>query len=188
MRIAICGAGSVGKSTLLEAMREDKFSPLPDETEFITEVTRSVGKKLPINAQAQNYDETQLMIAGAHLHNLSKEHFVVDRCLIDGFVYTNYLWQKHKCSVSVRELSYLALDKGLKMYDHIFFIPIESRVKLENDGVRSTDPEFRKDINHHMDMLIKNLKLDGQGANIHTITGTVEERLQTVNRIIKNGR
>ena len=97
LKIAICGAGSVGKSTLLEALRKDaQFNN--GEIEFITEVTRTIGKSLPINKSAKDYDATQLMITGAHLNNLSKESFVVDRCLIDGFVYTNYLWQDHKCS------------------------------------------------------------------------------------------
>ena len=81
-----------------------------------------------------------------------------------------------------------ALDKGLKLYDFVFYIPIEARVKLDDDGVRSTDVEFRKDINHQMKMLISNLKMEGRGDNIFDITGSVEERVQIVKRIVTNGR
>ena len=185
LKIGICGSSSVGKSTLVKALT--KY--LQDEDiEIITEITREVSKSLPINSSAQNYDETQMIITGIHLGNLIKERFLSDRCLIDSFVMTNYLWQAHKCSIGVRELAHIALDKGIRLYDHIFYIPIEARVRLEDDGVRSTDVEFRKDINHQMKMLISNLKMEGRGDNIHEITGSVEERAQAVKRIITNGK
>ena len=98
------------------------------------------------------------------------------------------MWQIHKCSVGVRELANIAVDKGLKLYDFVFYIPIEQTVKIEDDGVRSTDSEFRKDINHQMQMFISNLKMEGRGDNIFKITGTIEERLVTVKRIIRNGK
>lgn len=185
MKIAICGSGSTGKSTLIEHLRPE-FEK--DGYKIIKELTRKVGKSRPINEKAANYDETQALLVGAHLNVLIKDKFLSDRSILDVFVYTNYLWQKHKVSVSVREMAHLALDIGVKMYDHIFYIPVEARVKLEDDGVRSSSSEFRKDIDHHMMMLIKNLKMDGQGKNIHTITGSVEERASQMRRIIKNGK
>lgn len=185
MRIGICGSNSVGKTTILKALQED---PMFEGVEFVEELTRTIGKNFPINNTAQDYSNTQLLITGQHLANLAKENFVVDRCLVDGFVFTDYFWLKGKCSIGARDLAHTALQQGIKLYDHVFYIPIETAVQLEDDGVRSTDVEFRKNIDHKMKMLVSTLRLENGCQHIHTVTGTVEERVKKIKTIIKNGR
>lgn len=61
----------------------------------------------------------------------------------------------------------------------ICYFPIEFPVV--DDGVRSTDEEFRAEI----DFLIKTF-LDSAEIKYHTITGTVEERIAKVDSILNS--
>ena len=76
MRIAISGAQSVGKTTLINALRSEKA--LKDYT-FCTEVTRRVGSYgLPINEDGT--DITQRLIMQEHIVN----YFMNDNMICDG--------------------------------------------------------------------------------------------------------
>lgn len=185
MRIAFCGTGGVGKTTLINLLK-DYFSDR--EFVFLDEITRTLKENgFPINHdQTTDYNQTQLMILGAHLHNLSHSHFITDRCLIDGFAYTEYLALHNKVNSPVRDAAANALEAGLKMYDLIFYIPIE--FAPENDGVRSVDINFIKGIDRIIQDYITEVKINRGITSIYTITGSVEERIEKIKNIIINGR
>ena len=60
-----------------------------------------------------------------------------------------------------------------------FYIPIEFEV--EYDGFRSMNEDFRKEI----DKNIKDL-LDGMGIDYIELRGTVEERLEIMENVMRN--
>lgn len=184
MRIGICGTGGVGKSTLIEQVR-----PFLEERgyEVVTEITRKIKEQLgkPINYdQSSDYNETQLLILGAHLSNLAKPKMVSDRCLIDGYAYTEYLSLLNKVDNPCRDTVANALEAGLSLYDLIIYIPIEFEV--EDDGVRSVDESFRRAIDKIMKDYIAEIRVNRGTDFIHEITGSVEQRVQQFKTLIIN--
>ena len=86
MKISFTGTGCSGKSTLLQ-LCQDYYG---DRFEYITEVTRPLARKgFKINEDGD--DATQRAIIDAHIENNKLSNVVMDRCIIDGYVYTNWL-------------------------------------------------------------------------------------------------
>jgi hypothetical protein len=97
-------------------------------------------------------------------------------------VYTEYLCSKGNVGFTVRDCAANALEAGVKLYDLIFYIPIE--FPLQDDGVRTTNEEFRKSIDQMMNTYITEASIN-QGLNhIHKIEGTLEERILAIKTIV----
>ena len=170
MRIAFTGAHSTGKTTLLNRLKHDPMFNL--EYEFIDEITRRMTKKgLKINEGGD--DMTQLLIMNSHISNILKEKSIMDRCALDGVVYTQWLKQQDQ----VKEGTYLTavnvFNDLISKYDIIFYTSPED-VPLEDDGERSINVKFRDEIIHLFKIYMSNLD------NVITLRGTVEERLITI--------
>ena len=90
MIISFTGAQSTGKTTLLNLIRDKNY-----EFNYVDEVTRRIKREynLPINESGG--DITQSMIMADHIANVYKkgDHdvTVLDRCAVDGIVYTDWL-------------------------------------------------------------------------------------------------
>ena len=89
MIYSFTGAQSTGKTTLLKLCKERHKN-----FRYVDEVTRKIksgGNE--INNTANNYDQTQLLICEDHLRNIRLEgNYLLDRCIVDGYVYTRYLF------------------------------------------------------------------------------------------------
>jgi thymidylate kinase len=193
MLISFTGSQSSGKTTLLNALRKHLYEDgdLPDWT-VIDEVTRKIARQgMPINNEAPDYNQTQLMIINDHLANINnyikegKTKTALDRCLLDGLVYTEYFYRNKKVSKHVRDYAQRAFETSFKNYDHVFYIePVDT--SLVDDGVRSTDSKFRADIVIIFEEVIKYYS-DKSGRNIVIrLSGTVQKRLETLLSVIYN--
>lgn len=177
--ISISGTGSVGKSTLLGALREEADL---SEYKFVDEVTRKVkAAGYPINEQAT--DSTQLAIAAAHEENIKYDGKVIlDRSLLDCLAYTVYMQEKGQ--VTLGTLDYIGkkwLEYSTKI-DLYFYIPIE--FPAEDDGIRSIEVEFRERVDEIIQGLFADLVEAGFENKINILTGTVEERIKKFKEII----
>ena len=88
MLLGFTGAQCTGKTTLLN-MCKDTFN----NYKFVDEVTRKVGRMGHV-INEQGDDVTQLFILKEHLTNHvipPDENWVLDRCVVDGYVYTRWL-------------------------------------------------------------------------------------------------
>ena len=143
MRISFTGAQSTGKTTLLRECCNNTFFR---KFHCVKEVTRKVARERNVNINETGSDVTQLFILNEHLHN----HHVsgsalLDRCIVDGWVYTDYLERYHKVSEWVRDYAYNMYQMLLPKLDIIFYTsPVD--VPIEDDGHRSVDIQFRNDI------------------------------------------
>lgn len=171
MRVGITGAQSVGKTTLLNALRSEK---LFKDYVICDEVTRRVkGYGLPINENGTNV--TQRLIMNEHIYNaFMHENMLTDRTALDGLVYTSYLWSKGKVDINTMTHVRDVFAKVWPMYDYVFYI--EPEFEIVSDGVRSIDLEFRDNIARIFDTTIDKNKL-----SIHRVKGSVRNR---VNKII----
>tara|TARA_R110000765_G_scaffold245755_1_gene347862 strand:- start:1797 stop:2342 length:546 start_codon:yes stop_codon:yes gene_type:complete len=180
MRISFTGAQSTGKTTLLNICKKQ----YPNFV-YVDEVTRRIKRErgLDINNTAENYDTTQIEIIKDHLQNIKiddkQNKVILDRCIYDGFVYTRYLYELGKVSVRVYNYAYRIFRENRHKYDTVFYTDPED-VKLVNDGVRSTDIDFRNRIIE----IYKEFNIDFE-PNIVKISGTVNERWNTINKILE---
>ena len=170
MRIGITGAQSVGKTTLLNALRSEKFFK-----DFIIcdEVTRRVKSYgLPINEEGT--DTTQKLIMNEHIFNVFMfNDMLTDRTALDGLVYSTYLYKQNQISISTMKYVRQVFDKVWPEYDHVFYI--EPEFDIVDDGVRSTNLSFRNEIADLFETTIEKEKL-----TMHSVKGSVRNRVNSI--------
>lgn len=178
MKIGITGVHSSGKTTLLNALRsEAQFK----NYSFCTEITRWV-KSLGFPINEDGTDSTQTLIMMKHIYNLYMfDNFVTDRTAIDGYVYSQWLFNQGKLSKHVLEDVYKVFHKCVNSYDYILLIRPE--FDIENDGTRSTDIRFRDEI----DTLFQ-MTLDKEKIKYYQVSGSVRERVEQVLNIINKDK
>lgn len=141
MLVSFTGAQSSGKSTLLN---KAKIDPFFRKWDFVPEVTRVV-KRMGHDINELGTDTTQLFIFAEHLRNHHNTHdTVLDRCVIDGVVYTQHLVMNNKVSKWVYHHAMNLLHMLLPKLDIIFYT--EPDIPLVDDGERSVDIDFRNNI------------------------------------------
>lgn len=174
MRISFSGAQSTGKTTLLN-LCQAKYA---NQFTFIPEVTRVLKKQgYPINEKGT--DATQLQIIIAHLENSWKTNVIMDRCMLDGVIYTEYLHQIGQVNLDTLSVARMVSHMLCERYDCIFYTDPRD-VLLQNDGTRSTSINFRNSIIELFDRYIES----GGWKNIHILSGTVEARMSKIDSIL----
>ncbi len=172
MRIAFTGTHSTGKTTLLNAL---KNAPKFLEYRFADEITRVISKTYKINEFGD--DETQRRIMLSHVENIKFDNVIMDRCSLDGYCYTKYLWEKGNVSKEVLDMAREVNDRIVNDYDIIFYLTPD--FELTDDGVRSTNAEFRSRVAEIFDEEIRKVT-----TKVVYLKGTVEERLTTIKNYI----
>lgn len=168
-RVALVGASSVGKTTVYELLKKE----LP-EFSFINESTRTVGKYgFPINEEGTS--ETQLAISSFHLEALLEPGDVIlDRCYLDLLVYSTYM-----DNLSNSAYNYI-LDTWIRVmnqYTHYIYFPIE--FTSVDDGVRSTNEEWRSKIDNHFRTALESRK-KMEGKDYLTVSGSPKQRVSQI--------
>lgn len=177
MIVSFTGAQSTGKTTLLNRL----VASNPDVT-FVEEVTRRIKRLYDVPINEDGGDLTQYLIMADHVQNLlSKDRSditVLDRCAVDGVVYTRWLQLEGMVSDEVYRACCKIYDSIIDKYDVIFYTD-PADVELVDDGERSVDVKFRNDIIRLFEG--KLARLD----NVVVLSGTVEERLETVKKTVE---
>ena len=174
MKIAFTGAQSTGKTTLLKELKRDPDLSL--KYDFRDEITRRMQKKgLSINEGGN--DITQLLIMNSHIKNSLIDNVIMDRCALDGLVYTDWMSRKGKVQQWVLQYADNVFKMLIDRYDHIFYLVPE--FDIEDDGVRSTDIDFRNEIVELFEKYIKAIDIP-----VIKLTGTVEQRLNKIKETI----
>jgi len=138
MKISFTGTGCSGKSTLLAKCREY----YDNRFQYVTEITRPIARKgMKINEDGD--DMTQTAIIEAHIKNNNLDNVMMDRCIVDGYAYTTWLYSQGKVTESVYTYAWNTLNEIVNDIDIIFHT---APVKMEDDGVRSVNRDFQKDI------------------------------------------
>lgn len=179
--ISISGTHCTGKSVLIESL---KTEPLFSEYEFIGSPTRKAKDSgLTINNDSENYDLTQLFCMNHDIAVLKykKNKIVLDRSLLDTYIYSKYLHQKGKLTDNLY-LSVLTSWKEAKktgIYS-FFIIPNKNDVKLVIDKDRSSDIQFREDIH-----ILFNTELVDM-RNVLYVNGSNEQRVDQIKNYFLN--
>ena len=176
MKYILTGSQGTGKSSLLHHF-DGKMNT-------ITEVVRNLAKDehIPVNEQGSEYGQRRIFDTYYELFSKTEGPWISDRGLTDVLAYTCYN-MKDKGEKGEKLMDEL-MERFVKFQETnsdvvYFYVPIEFDVVW--DGFRSMDEEFRKEI----DKNIKDL-LDVMGVDYITLTGSVEERLETMKDVMKN--
>lgn len=169
-RIAIVGSFSTGKTTLAEAAAEPLEHPLLPE---VAREVAALGFKLDKDATP----EVETLIFLRQFHNeMTHEHFVGDRSLIDVMAYAGWVLdnQERRKEFALWETCLQIAEFQLRsQYTHVFYLPVE--FPIVPDGLRPLDPDFQAEIDERMRGL-----LERYAIRYETLTGSVEERLEAL--------
>ena len=171
MKIGFCGTMSVGKTTLVKALKE-----LPEFKDYTFRTERS--KYLMEMGIPLNTDSTlkgQLVFAAERASELMQENIITDRTVVDVMAFADLstsMDSAHKHYLNAT-LYYL-----IKEYDILFYVSPEG-VEIEDNGVRETNAKYRMAI----DSKIKSITQMFRGDTI-TIKGTTEERIEQVKNTV----
>lgn len=173
-KIGICGAQSVGKTTLLNALRSEKYF---EDYTIRNEVTRKI-RSLGLEINENGSDATQELIMREHIYNLVMfDNMITDRTSLDALVYTCWLVDNQKVSPLTMVEAQRVFEKTRKMYDYLFYIAPE--FPIEHDGVRSNSEEWQTQIAQLFETCIEIYKVP-----VIRVSGSVRERVNTILKTI----
>lgn len=187
MLVGFTGAQCTGKTTLLKILEKE----LPnDEWNFVPEVTRKVKREgLNINEDGDNI--TQLFILKEHLQNHiinQSENWILDRCILDGYVFTKWLWEQGSVEKWVLDYAGKMLSLLGSRLNYILYTEPEDIV-IEDDGERSVNSSFRKEIvNIYEGLMSSSVTTPGKDTwrnKVIRLSGSVDQRIETILKIIK---
>jgi nicotinamide riboside kinase len=172
MKIGLCGTVSVGKTTLVNALKE-----LPEFANY--EIATERSKYLRDQGVALNSDSTikgQLVFAAERSLELMKENIITDRTVYDVSAFT----------LSAKSIGWFTKQKFVEIimqlhseYDVIIYVSPEG-IEIEDNGVRTTDSEYRDKI----DKVIKDMLIEWTPIKLIEVKGTTEERIKTIKEVL----
>lgn len=170
MKISIIGAQGVGKTTLAQQINKEypRLKILPEAARL----AEKAGYKLDHTATV----ETELWLINKQIELESGEdNWVADRCGIDLLAYIEYLFsQEH----NLIEFATKTLVPKFSNYDLVIYLP-SGEFAIEDDGLRTTDIKFQKDIDDQIRYILEKHKI-----KFFKIVGTPEERLEKFKKLL----
>ena len=174
MKIGLCGTMSVGKTTLVNALKD-----VPEFKDYVTRTERS--KELMAMGIPLNTDSTvkgQSVFLAERASELMQDKIITDRTIIDVMAFA-------QCSES---MYYFEADDFcqfasymLEEYDYIFYVSPEG-VEIEDNGIRETDADYRKMIDGEIQLLLTRYR--HRVKNLIEISGSTEERIKSIKEAI----
>ena len=171
MKIGFCGTMSVGKTTLVNALKElsefKNYSFRTERSKYLMEMG------IPLNTDSTY--KGQLVFAAERAAELMQENIITDRTIIDVMAFSNL-------STSMKDYEKFHLNSALyhliREYDILFYVSPEG-VEIEDNGVRETDADYRMAIDKEIKSLIQMHR-----SSSPIIKGTIEERIEQVKNAI----
>jgi nicotinamide riboside kinase len=174
MKIGFCGTMSVGKTTLVNALKE-----LPEfaDYNFATERSKYL-RDLGIPLNTDSTLKGQIIFFAERSSELFAENLITDRTVIDVMAFT-------RLAKSIPYFMADALNDAvshlIREYDYIFYVSPEG-VELEDNGVRTIDAKYRNEVDKEIQSLI--LKHKSKLRNYTVLSGTTEERIEKIKQVM----
>ena len=170
MKIGLCGSMSVGKTTLVNALKElPQFKDYTFATER-SKYLRDLG--IPLNTDSTLKGQTVFL--AERVSELMHENLITDRTVIDVMAFTlNAKSINQTDKISFEEYARNFINE----YDYVFYISPEG-VEIEDNGVRTTNAEYRDlidfTIQHYIETYYHRIK------KFYQISGTTEQRIKQI--------
>ena len=171
MKIGFCGTMSVGKTTLVKALKE-----LPEFKDYQLSTERSKYlNSLGIPLNYKNTIEGQTIFLAERVTELMQEKIITDRTIIDVMAFT-------ECATHTSIIDANAFieysRRFVSQYNYIFYISPEG-LDIEDNGIREIDASYRKKIDKSIQTLLSKHR-----PIFYTIKGTTEDRIKQIKKIM----
>ena len=173
MRIGFTGTMSVGKTTLVKALKD---LPQFKDYKFATERSaylNSLG--IPLNYETTI--EGQTVFLAERVAELMQENIITDRTILDVIAFT-------ECAQKINVIDKDAFVKYAKrfiyQYDYIFYISPKG-LDIEDNGVRETNSNYRTQIDNTIQQLLVKY-----GPIYYELKGSTEERMEQMMKVIES--
>ena len=170
MKIGLCGTMSVGKTTLVKALKEKEVFSF---YHFATERSKYLNDLgIPLNTDSTLKGQTVFL--AERCAELMKQNIVTDRTVFDVMAFT---LNAKSIAHQDKDIFENYAKEFIREYDYIFYISPHG-IPIEDNGVRETDEHYRDLIDFTITTLIKRY---GHMANrIETIKGSTEDRVKQI--------
>ncbi len=176
MKIGLCGTMSVGKTTLVKALKEKEVFSF---YHFATERSKYLSDLgIPLNTDSTLKGQT--IFLAERCAELMRDNVITDRTIIDVMAFT---MNAKSIAHQDKDIFEQYAKEFLREYDYIFYISPYG-LPIEDNGVRETDEHYRDLIDFTITTLIK--RYAHMMENVETIKGTTEERIQQMLRVISS--
>lgn len=173
-KIALCSTVSCGKTTLVKALAKlHEFKDYKIATER-SKYLRDLG--IPLNTDSTILGQS--IFASERISELLYSDMITDRSIIDVMSFTNLAQSINSIDKEAFE-SYF--ERFISEYDYIFYISPDG-IGIEDNGVRTIDPEYRIQIDQEIQRLI--LKYKYKIKNYNELKGSTDERIKQITEII----
>lgn len=161
MRITVAGSHGVGKTSFAKALAKRlKFN-------YIHDIVREEAYKKGFVINENTPPEVQLWLVARQweLETTTPESWVADKSFYDYLVYGELILKDEDVKRVIRDV----VGRNAR-YDFVFYLPIE--FPMEEDGVRSTDPEFQREIDFRFKACLAEF-----GVKYIILSGSVKKRV-----------
>ena len=170
MKIGLCGTMSVGKTTLVKALKElDQFKGYNFATER-SQHLMSLG--IPLNTDSTLKGQTVFL--AERCGELMYDNIITDRTILDVMAFT---MNAKSIPYQDKEAFEQYASEFVREYDYIFYISPHG-LEIEDNGVRETDEHYRDLIDFTITTLIK--RHGHKAGTIEKISGSTDERIQQI--------
>jgi GTPase SAR1 family protein len=170
MKIGLCGTVSVGKTTLVNTLKE---LPQFKDYKFATERSKYL-RDLGIPLNTDSTLKGQTIFLSERCAELMHENIITDRTVIDVMAFTS-------AAKSIKEADKISYEEYarnfINEYDYIFYVSPEG-VEIENNGVRETNAEYRDQIDSIIKDICQNYK--HRISKFTIISGTTKQRVKQI--------
>jgi nicotinamide riboside kinase len=174
MKIGFTGTMSVGKTTLVNALKE-----LPEFKEYYFATERSKYlRDLGIPLNTDSTIKGQFIFLAERASELLMPRVITDRTVIDVMAFTRLA---ESIPYYIGDEINQAASYLIGEYDYVFYISPEG-VEIEDNGVRTTDAKYRDEVDFEIQKILR--KYPHKIKNFIVLTGSVEERMQKVKQTL----
>jgi len=168
MKIGLCGTMSVGKTTLINYLHQDfhfaHFHKATERSKYLNDLG------IPLNTDSTL--KGQLVFLAERSSELLRSRLLTDRTIWDVCAFTNLA--KSMSDKEKNDFEKVAMNLKDE-YDLVIYVKPDG-VKIEDNGVRETNSNYRDDIDDEIRRLLELYP----PQNLLVISGSTEERASAI--------
>jgi len=199
MRITITGSHGTGKTTLVQHLlsylkeqeQKNGFRTELNTEEKIEKIfagrlpyrflpetaVQAYRLGLPINEYSSIETEVYIFAKQLEMEMRYADNWIADKCFVDLLAYAQLLFKHDYALMEI--LKKIAIPRMHK-YDKVIYVPT-GEFPIEDDGIRSLDPDFQKEVDTIVVSILKENRISYQ-----RIVGDKEERFRAAVKYIQS--